>query len=193
MIASNQSTAKSIARTSLAFYIRDESRAAMRARRRSVCLVTRVPVRTRCRTRRFHRVLVRILLHRGETTWQQRRDVVANRRLRRPPGASGVKRPVAHRRAKARARVQEKRQPVARLVSGGSALRAKPNGKAGDLAGFFALADITSSNARSPAARFSRRARDTPFRLSAPRARTRSSLPGSSSGWPRSRRFPPWP
>jgi hypothetical protein len=156
MIASSQPTAKSIARTSLAFYIRGESRAVMRARRRSVCLVTRVPVRTRCRARRFHRVLVRILLHRGETTWQQRRDVVANRRLRRPPGANGVKRPVAHRRARARERVQEKKQPVAQLVSGGSSLRAKPNGKAGDLAGFFALADITSSNARWPAARFSR-------------------------------------
>jgi hypothetical protein len=36
MIAPNQSTAKSIARTSLAFYIRDESQAVMRARRRAL-------------------------------------------------------------------------------------------------------------------------------------------------------------
>jgi len=35
IIASMESTPKSIARTSLAFYIRDELRAAMRARRRN--------------------------------------------------------------------------------------------------------------------------------------------------------------
>jgi hypothetical protein len=135
--------------------------------------------------------LVRVLLHRGETTWQQRRDVVAKRRPRRAPErASGARQPVAHRRARARARVQGKRQPVAQLASGGSSLRAKPNGKAGDIAGFFAFSDITASNARSPAARSSRSVRDTPFRLSAPRARTRSSLPGSSLDWPRSRRPP---
>ncbi len=191
MIASRQSAANSIARTSLAFYIRDELRAAMRARRRNVFVRSHA-----CRSGRDAGLagsivaLVRVLLHRGETTWQQRRDAVAKRRLRRPH-AGGVRRPAALRRARAHARVRGKRRPVQRLArSGVSSLRGKPNGKAGDIAGFFAFSDLTSSNERSPAARSSRSARDTPSRLSARRAQTRSSLPGSSLGWPRSRKLP---
>ena len=147
MIASRQSSAKSIARTSLAFYIRDESRAAD-------CELVVVPVKVKRKVERDEVVLshacrsgrdaglagsigalASVLLHRGETTWQQRRNVVAKQRLRRPPEhASGAKRPEAHRRARARARVQGRRQLVVRpparaRVSGGSALRAKQTEK----------------------------------------------------------------
>jgi hypothetical protein len=184
MIASRQSAANSIARTSLAFYIRDELRAAVRARRRNAFVRSHA-----CRSGRDAGLagsivaLVRVLLHRGETTWQQRR-----RRA-----AEGPKPNAAHRPARARARVRGKRRPAPRLArSGASSLGARANGKAGDIAGFFALSDLTSSNERSPAARSSRSARDTPSRLSARREQTRSSLPGSSWGWPRSRKLPLW-
>jgi len=147
MIASSQSSAKSIARTSLAFYIRDESRKVMRARRRAFVWSHA------CRSGRDAGLagsigaLVRVPLHRGETTWQQRR-----RRA-----AEGPKHNVAHRPARAREHVRGKRRPAPQLVrSGGSSLRAKANGKAGDIAGFFASTDFTSSSARLPAARSSR-------------------------------------
>ena len=182
MIASRQSTANSIARTSLAFYIRDELRAAVRARRRNVFVRSHA-----CRSGRDAGLtcsivaLVRVLLHRGETTWQQRR-----RRA-----AEGPKRNAAHRPARARARVRGKRRPAPRLArSGASSLRGKSNGKAGDIAGFFAFLDLTGSSARSPAARSSRSTPHIPARPSAPRARIRSSLPDSSLGWPRSRKLP---
>jgi hypothetical protein len=193
MIASSQSSGKSIARTSLAFYIRDELRPVIA--NSSSCFLFWSHA---CRSGRDAGLagsigaLVRVLLHRGETTWQQRRNVVVKPRLRRPH-AVGVRRPAALRRAKVRARVREKRRPVPRHArSGASARRGKVSGKAGELAGFFAFSGITSSNARSPAARFSRSARDTPSHPSVPRARTRCSLPGSSWGWPRSRRSLPW-
>ena len=193
MIAWDQSSGKSIARTSLAFYIRDESRLVI-ASSSSCCLFWSHA----CQSGRDAGLAgsivapVRVLLHRGETTWQQRRNVVAKPRLRRPH-AVGVRRTAALRRGKARARVREKRRPVPQLArSGASARRGKVNGKAGDLAGFFALRIVISSNARSPAARFSRSARDTPSHPSAPRARTRCLFPDSSSGWLRSHRSPLW-
>jgi hypothetical protein len=168
MTASIQSSGKSIARTSLAFYIRDESRVVIASS--SSCLS-----RTRKSSRRDEvdwshacqsgrdaglagsiGALASVLLHRGETTWQQRRNVVANPRLRRPR-AVGVPRHAALRRARVRVRVREKRRPVPRLArSGASRRRGKANGKAGDIAGFFAFSDFTASNARSPAALFSR-------------------------------------
>jgi hypothetical protein len=147
ILASSQSSAKSIARTSLAFYIRDESRIVTRAGRRALVWSHA------CRSGRDAGLagsigaLVRVPLHRGETTWQQRR-----RRA-----AEGPKHNVAHRPARARARVRGKKRPAPQLAkSGGSSLRAKANGKAGDIAGFFALSGFTWSNARSPAARSSR-------------------------------------
>src|ERR1700682_3876831 len=152
MIASSQSPRKSIARTSLAFYIRDESLVVMRSRRRAFVWSHA------CRSGRDAGLagsigaLVRVLLHRGETTWQQRRDVVAKPRLRR--AAEGPKHNVAHRPARVRARVRGKKPPAPRLArSVASSLRGKANRKAGDIAGFFALSGITSSSARSPAAR----------------------------------------
>jgi len=155
MIASSQSPRKSIARTSLAFYIRDESLVVMRSRRRAFVWSHA------CRSGRDAGLagsigaLVRVLLHRGETKWQQRRDVVAKPPLRR--AAEGPKHNVAHRPARARGRVRGKRRPAPQLgKSGGSSRRAKASGKAGDIAGFFAFSRITSSNARSPTARFSR-------------------------------------
>jgi hypothetical protein len=157
MIASSQSSGKSIARTSLAFYIRDESRQVIA--NSSLCFLLWSHA---CRSGRDAGLagsigaLVRVLLHRGETTWQQRRNVVAKPRLRRPH-AVGVRRPAALRRAKVRARVRGKRRPVPRLAkSGARARRGKVSGKAGDIAGFFASRGITASTARSQAARFSR-------------------------------------
>src|ERR1700682_2798426 len=112
MIASNQSSAKSIARTSLAFYIRDQSRTVMRAGRRAFIWSHA------CRSGRDAGLagsigaLVRVLLHRGETKWQQRRDVVAKPPLRR--AAEGPKHNVAHRPARVRARVRGKKRPAPR-------------------------------------------------------------------------------
>ena len=126
---SEKSTAKSIARTSLAFYIRDELRAAMRARRRS-----QFGWWLACRSGRdaglagSTRELVRVLLHRGETTWQQRR---------RRPLAKEARRPAAHRRARALVHARGTRQHARpRVVSAGSSLRDKTEKPA--RAGFFA-------------------------------------------------------
>ena len=168
MIAPIQSSGKSIARTSLAFYIRDESRAVIASssscRSRSGKRLRRGEVvwSHACQSGRDAGLagsigaLVRVLIHRGETTWQQRRNVVANRRQKRPRVAV-VRRLAALRRARARARVRGKKRPVPRLArSGARPLLGKVNGKAGDLAGFFASSGLTGSSARSPAARFSR-------------------------------------
>jgi hypothetical protein len=191
MIARRQSAANSIARTSLAFYIRDQLRAAIRlVPSSSSCTVIRVPVRTRCRTRRFHRGAGESSTSSWRTTWQQRRDAVASRRLRKPH-ARGAKRPVAQQPAREHARVRGRRRLVLQLASAGSALSSEAKEKAGDVAGFFAFTAVTASSERSPAARSARLAPDIPSRLSAPRARTRSFPRGSSSDSPRSRRSPP--
>ena len=157
MNARDQSSGNSIARTSLAFYIRDESRLVIASS--SSCFLFWSHA---CRSGRDAGLagsigaLVRVLIHRGETTWQQRRNVVANRRQKRPRVAV-VRRLAALRRARARARVRGKKRPVPRLArSGARPLLGKVNGKAGDLAGFFASSGLTGSSARSPAARFSR-------------------------------------
>src|SRR5450759_5541652 len=91
MARSRKSAAERIARTSLAFYIRDELLTLiLSSSSQSVRLVLA------CRSGRdaglagSTRELVRVLLHRGETPWQQRR----RRRL-----AKGARRPAPHRRA----------------------------------------------------------------------------------------------
>jgi hypothetical protein len=203
MFAPIQSSGKSIARTSLAFYIRDESRAVIASssscRSRSGKRLRRGEVvwSHACQSGRDAGLAgsigapASVLLHRGETTWQQRRNVVANPRLRRPH-AVGVPRPAALRPGRARVRVREKRRPVPRLARNGARpLLGKPNGKAGDIAGFFAFARLTWNSARLPTARFSRLERDIPSRPSAPRGRIRSSPPDNNSGSPLSRRSLP--
>src|SRR6266403_60761 len=123
MTTSEESTAKSIARTSLAFYIRDDLRAEMRARR-----CHQYDRWLACRSGRGAGLagstweLVRVLLHRGETTWQQRR---------RRPLAEEARRPAAHRRARARAHARGTRRHARPRASAGSSLLNKENGKAG--------------------------------------------------------------
>jgi hypothetical protein len=68
------------------------------------------------------------LLHRGETTWQQRK----RRRL-----AKEARRPAAHPRARAHAHARGRRQPARPRVSG-SSFPVEENEKAGEIAGFFA-------------------------------------------------------
>ena len=185
MTTSEKSTTKSIARTSLAFYIRDELRAAMRARRRS-----RFGWWLACRSGRgaglagSTRELVRVLLHRGETTWQQRR---------RRPLAKEARRPAAHRRARALGHARGTRQHARpRVVSAGSSLQAKQL-KSRRIRRLFCLWSIISNNARSPIQRFARSTPGTPARPSGPSARTRCSARGSSSDSPRSRKPLPRP
>src|SRR6478736_1507814 len=91
------------------------------------------------------RELARVLLHRGETTWQQQESVAAKPRPKRPPEhASGAKRRAAHRHARARA-------------SAGSWYRIRQKKAGGHRRLFFFIV----SSEQLPAPRFARSAPDT--------------------------------
>jgi hypothetical protein len=171
--------ANSIARTSLAFYIRDELQAVMRARRRNeVCL------RLACRSGRDAGLAsstmeqVSDLLHRGETTWQQRRGADVKKPAHgKAPAESRAARAARGRLAAARAGVKRAR---VRAVKRQALLYER---KSRHLAGFFAFTTVNISRWRAPLSGQSGRRTQDP--ISARRGRIRSSLPGSSLDWPR--------
>src|ERR1700738_5298350 len=127
----------------------------------------------------------RVLLHRGETPWQQRK---------RRPLAKEARRPAALRRARERARAPARRQLAKPRASAGSSLQDKQL-KSRRIRRLFCVVAwrfrelrIISSNARSPIQRSAQSALDTRVPISAPPAQTRRSAPGSNSDSPRSRR-----
>ncbi len=149
-------------------------------------VATRVPVRTRCRTRRFIDVPVRFLLHRGETKWQQRKEADVKRAAHAKAPESRAA-PAARERAAASRPERAAERADARAVKRRALLFERKSRRARRLFCFPPLRNISSriatedathiseSIARSRAPRSARSAMRTPFPTSAPPAQTRCS------------------